>query len=242
VSRSRYAPRKPSAAVFPPPVPNEEALLSANRGLIYRIAAPFLRNIPGHSEDLMQEALIGALRAIRTHDPARAKLSTWMLLHVKGACIEFCREKMRLVQIGRTMDRLLPRLQRAEIDPFACLCDEDRLQHAACRLGIDPERLRMSLMEYDRSQHLTSLDLREAAVGALPAAPETFDRDAWIDLCAAWKTLSPKRQAALWEHASGWSFPEIADRWGCSASNVGLIHSRGVTQLRAQIAAASEGH
>jgi RNA polymerase sigma factor (sigma-70 family) len=106
------------ALPFPPPVPNESALLAANEGLIYSIAAHYLRLAPAYSDDLCQEAILGALKAIRSYDPAVAKLSTWIATQVRGACSTFYR------------CRLDHRAELYDEEFFEALADEERIDAA----------------------------------------------------------------------------------------------------------------
>lgn len=57
--------------------------LEANRGLIDGLAKKYLR--PGEEEDLYQIARIAVAKAIRSHDPSKSKLSTWVYIQVRGA-------------------------------------------------------------------------------------------------------------------------------------------------------------
>jgi RNA polymerase sigma factor (sigma-70 family) len=190
----------------------------------------------------MQEALIGALRAIRTHDPAVSRLSNWMTMTIKASCLDYCRQRMRILRISRALDPVISALRAADLCPFACLCDDVLLESLAGQLGISPQKLCSLLAEYDRSQHLDSTDRRESAAGNLPAATDPIDADEWIDLCAAWPALSSQRRRVILERSAGWTFLEIGQRMGFTESNAFYLHRNGVKQLRAQIAAASEGH
>lgn len=224
------------AGTFPPPVPDEAARLRSVAGLIRLTALPYARKMPDHAEDLYQEAWIGGLRAVRTYDPRKSALTTWTIVRVRAACIEYCR-RSPLFRVSREAQRWPTRLLRLGFDLDACRADPTTCGAAARAIGVDPAALAEALVEDFRARSRVSLDAAAAAGVEAVAPPEPDPTERW-DMERVLAGLSDRQRSTLRLRMEGWPFQAIGREWGVSHQTVRNDYRNGLAKAQAAAAEA----
>lgn len=71
----------------------EEKLIEENRGLVKSIVYQFYPKNHNEYDELEQAGLIGLMKAIRNHNPARGKLSTVAFYYISGEIKRFLKKE-----------------------------------------------------------------------------------------------------------------------------------------------------
>ncbi len=98
-------------------MPSESELLAQHSRLIHRLANRYADSGVDH-DDLVQEGYLGALRAIRTHDPACGRtLTSWIAHQARQRMIDLVRVSRRAQRPAQLHDQTDLLADRAEDDP-----------------------------------------------------------------------------------------------------------------------------
>ena len=86
---------------FPPPVPNEAALCEKWGGVAFCVARRYFDPYHPDYAEVVQEARIGLLKGVRTYDPRRSSIQTWLWVNSRSAVLEWWRTKQGIVRVPR---------------------------------------------------------------------------------------------------------------------------------------------
>lgn len=128
------------------PAPLEDQLVRQWAHYAYTIASDFY--LPGSDiEDVKQEALVGLLRGLRGHDPARGPLKTFLAMSIRRQLITAVKRERRQKHLalnesarrgldtdGETVE-IVDLLEAADSDPHERLILRLRLAAIVCGIG-----------------------------------------------------------------------------------------------------------
>lgn len=116
-----------------------EPLLTSLQPLVKRRMRDFMRGVPIHRETVQAAADQNVIQSLRSYDPTKAKLHTWVTSNLRGLS-RYVISNQNLVRVTESRAQLIGPYQRAR----AALADELGRQPTAleiqARINLSPER------------------------------------------------------------------------------------------------------
>jgi RNA polymerase sigma factor (sigma-70 family) len=133
--------------------------------IVYSFAYRFTRD-PGMAEECTQDVFVVLWRRASTYDPARAKLTTWLLTITRNRAIELVRQRSRRPEPVAEAE---VELADAAPDPSDLTADADRSQRVAGALAELPPEQRevVSLAYFEGLSHTEIAELIEVPLGTV---------------------------------------------------------------------------
>ena len=226
---------------WPGPVPGEDRILAAVRPLVLSQARHLATVAPECIDDLRQEAMIGALYAIRRYQPSQGDMAAVACRSARTRGIDYLRAHRRTIHRGSTLVRLTHRVHREAVDPARVLRDEDYAGACAERLQVTRTLLADACREICLYQCDASLDAavvtegRLVRLGELIADPSRPDLPQLIDVQAAIDALPERLRRVFILCGAACTQDDVARRLGVSAATVNTLYQEALTALRAAL-------
>src|SRR5690606_24300853 len=226
--------------------PSQEDLVTANAGLVKRIACHLAARLPASVEmdDLVQAGMLGLLEAAATFDPARgASFETWAGIRIRGAMLD---EVRKLDWTPRSVHRKVREVAEAmrAIEARTGRAAEGR--EIAAHLGISLDDYHAILRDASASR-LFSLDealedgeQRLPAAAAADGAPEQALAQAQFARRLAEAVLRlPERERLVLSlyYEREMNLKEIGAVLEVTESRVCQIHGQALVRLRSMLEA-----
>jgi RNA polymerase sigma-B factor len=220
-----------------------ELLVIRYTGLVRSCVRPY-RASPVPSEDLMQVAYFGLMKAIGHFNPAAgAGLAAYARPCISGELKRYFRDKRWALHVDRPVQELLLAVRDAT-GPLAqqlgrTPADSDLARH----LGVSGDKVRQARQAQLAFQP-SSLDAPQPDHGAaITLADSLGEEDPRLDhmlgmqaVSAHWSELPPREQQILiWDFADGLTQAQIGRRLGISQMHVSRLRARALGRLRARL-------
>lgn len=226
-----------------------DQIVTSQVGLAEYLARRF-KNRGEPTEDLIQVALLGLLKAVERFDPSRGlEFSTFATPTIVGELKRHFRDKGWAVRVPRRVQELHLRLAAVVNSLSQDLGRSPTIPEIARRADVSVDEV-LEAMEAGRAYRFTSIDApqsddddRSSPVAAqLGSDDENLEEVERRMLLSPLVSALPKREQMIihLRFYRGMTQSEIADRLGISQMHVSRLLARSLVQLRERAAAAPE--
>jgi len=218
---------------------NQEAIIGSNLDLVTSVAEAY-RDHGIEIEDLVQEGIIGLMRAAETFDPDRdIDFSYYAVFVIRRSIIAALINQSRTIRISKHMFDSICALRQAKTELSSGLDRDPTNAEIAERLGLSQEKVE-DIVEADQ-QHIVSIDeIDESTMahfmddaGALVPSAE----DLALPRLLREKVLSEREQKVISMHfgldgCRKYTFDEIGSEIGVTHQRVQRIEVGALEKLR----------
>jgi RNA polymerase sigma-B factor len=222
-----------------------ELLVTRYQGLVRSCVRPY-RGSPVPTEDLMQVAYFGLLKAISHFDPAAAGgagLAAYARPCISGELKRYFRDKRWSLHVDRPVQELLLQVRDATGPLAQQLGRTPTDSDLALHLGVSGDKVRQA-QQAQLAFQPSSLDAPQADHGtAITLADSLGAEDPRLDhmlgmhaVSAHWGELPPREQQILiMDFSDGLTQAQIGRRLGISQMHVSRLRTRALGRLRARL-------